>query len=152
MTERHTSFTAFVEEHEPRLRAAMIARYGPDQGREATSEALAYSWEHWDRIRSMTNPAGYLYRVAQHAGLPRKRHPVFPEPPHHSEPLVEPGLPAALASLSERQRVTVMLVHSFGWSQTETARFLGISESALRNHLRRGMAKLRSALEVTVDA
>jgi RNA polymerase sigma-70 factor (ECF subfamily) len=152
MTERHTSFTAFVEEHETRLRAAMIARYGPDRGGEATSEALAYGWEHWERIRSMDNPAGYLYRVAQHAGIPRRRHPVFPEPPHQSEPLVEPGLPDALAALSERQRVAVMLVHSFGWTQSETARFLNISESSLRNHLRRGMSKLRSALEVTVDA
>lgn len=152
MTECHASFTAFVEEHESRLRAAMIACYGPDRGGEATSEALAYGWEHWDRIRSMDNPAGYLYRVAQHAGIPRRRHPVFPEPPHHSDPLIEPGLPDALAALSERQRAAVMLVHSFGWTQSETARFLGISESSLRNHLRRGMSKLRSALEVTIDA
>jgi len=152
MTELHTSFTAFVEQHEPRIRAAMIARYGPDRGSEATSEALAYGWEHWERIRGMNNPAGYLYRVGCHAGIPRRREAVFPEPPHHSDPLVEPGLPAALAGLSDRQRVAVMLVHSFGWTQTEAAAFLGTSESTLRNHLRRGMAKLRSSLEVKVDA
>jgi DNA-directed RNA polymerase specialized sigma24 family protein len=152
MTERDTSFTAFVEENEPRIRAAMIARYGPDRGREATAEALAYGWEHWDRVRTMLNPAGYLYRVAQHAGSPPRRQPVFPQPPHHSDPLVEPALPRALETLSEKQRVAVMLVHSFGWSQVETARFLGVSESTLRNHLRRGMSKLRDVLEVTVDA
>jgi RNA polymerase sigma-70 factor (ECF subfamily) len=152
MAERETSFTTFVQEHEPRLRAAMIARYGPDRGGDAASEALAYGWEHWDRIRKMENPAGYLFRAAQHDGVRSERRPVFPDLPHQSDPLVEPGLPTALSRLSNQQRIAVMLVHSFGWTQVEAAGFLGISESTLRNHLRRGMRKLRSALGVMVDA
>jgi len=30
-----------------------------------TAEALAYAWENWDRLSSMKNPVGYLYRVGQ---------------------------------------------------------------------------------------
>ena len=144
-----TSFTAFVREVEPRLRWALVARFGPDDGRDATAEALAYGWEHWDRIGVMENPAGYLYRVGTRSKRRRWHRPVFPSPPHHSEPWVEPGLPAALARLSRRQRTAVVLVHSLGWTHDEVAEVMGVSVSTVRNHLARGMAKLRRFLEVS---
>jgi DNA-directed RNA polymerase specialized sigma24 family protein len=152
MTDAATTFTRFVEENEPRIRAAMIARFGRERGADATSDALAYGWENWERIQPMENPAGYLYRVAQHSGGRMRSRPVFPDPPHQSEPLVEPGLPAALSRLSDNQRMAVMLVMAFGWTQHETAEFLGVSDSTVRNHLRRGLSKLRTALGVTIHA
>ena len=39
------AFTEFVQSVEPRLRLALMAGYGPERGREATAEALAYAWE-----------------------------------------------------------------------------------------------------------
>jgi RNA polymerase sigma-70 factor (ECF subfamily) len=66
-----TSYTGFVEDVEPRLKHALSAALGPDRGLEAAAEALSYGWEHWDRIRSMDNPAGYLYRVGYRSGLKR---------------------------------------------------------------------------------
>lgn len=140
------TFTSFVRETEPRLRAALVAHFGPDRGREATAEALAYGWEHWERIRSMNNPAGYLYRVGQHTGFRRSRRPLFPSTPVHTEPTVEPALPTALAGLSRRQRTAVILIHCYGWTPTEVAEFLGISVSTVRNHLERGMSRLRSVI------
>jgi len=140
------SFTRFVEEVEPRLRVALVARFGPEDGRDATADALAYGWEHWERVGGMVNPAGYLFRVGQHAGMRRWRRPALPPPPHQSEPSVEPALPGALARLSHRQRTTVLLVHGFGWTHEEVADLLDVSTSTVRNHLRRGMSKLRSAL------
>lgn len=143
-----STFTSFVREHEPRLRWALVARFGPDRGREAAAEALAYGWVHWDRVAVMENPAGYLYRVGYRRGIRRRRRPVFPTPPERSEPWVEPGLPDALARLSGRQRTAVVLVHSFGWTYVEVAGVMGVSVSTVRNHVARGMAKLRAALEV----
>jgi len=140
------TYTAFVEETQPRLSQALVARFGPDEGSEATAEALAYGWEHWDRIGKMENPAGYLYRVGRHKGMRRWRRPVLPPPPPHGDPIVEPGLPRALARLSHRQRTAVILVHSFAWTHEEVADVMGVSVSTVRNHLRRGMDKLRSAL------
>ena len=58
-------FERFFVEVEPRLRRALVARYGSDRGREATAEALAYAWEHWSRVQAMERPVGYLYRVGQ---------------------------------------------------------------------------------------
>lgn len=40
-----TEFVAFARTVEPRLRIALMARFGPDRGREAASEALAWAWE-----------------------------------------------------------------------------------------------------------
>ena len=48
-------FTEFVRAVEPRLRIALMARYGPERGREATAEALAYAWEHWERVAEMNH-------------------------------------------------------------------------------------------------
>jgi hypothetical protein len=75
------SFTAFFREAEPRLRRALIAAVGAERGREATSDALAYAWEHWERIEDMENPAGYVYRVGRsRAGRFAYDGVRFPEP------------------------------------------------------------------------
>lgn len=140
------TYTAFVEDTLPRLRQALVARFGPDEGSEATAEALAYGWEHWERIERMENPAGYLYRVGRNKGMRRWRRPVLPPAPQHADPIVEPGLPRALGRLSHRQRTAVILVHSFDWTHEEVSDVMGVSVSTVRNHLRRGMEKLRSAL------
>jgi RNA polymerase sigma-70 factor (ECF subfamily) len=127
-----------------------VAALGVDLGADATAEALAYGWEHWDRIREMENSAGYLYRVGRSRGRRLGRRPlVLPGVRPVSEPWVEVGLPAALADLSERQRVSVLLVHSLGWSQSEVGRLLGVSQGAVHTHLERGLKRLRSKLGVS---
>ena len=141
------SFEAFVERVEPRLRIALTAVFGPDTGRDATAEALAYGWEHWQRVSAMDNPVGYLYRVGRSSQRRRKLRPWLPVP-QHVMPTVEPGLPAALASLSEKQRLAVVLVHADGWSRTEAAELMRVSVSALDTHLARGLARLRTELGV----
>ena len=52
------SFTRFVKETEVRLKYALCAALGSDRGMAATAAALAYGWEHWDRVQAMENPAG----------------------------------------------------------------------------------------------
>ena len=144
------SFTVFVKEVEPRLRRALAVAFGVERGAEATAEALAYGWEHWERIEKMENPAGYLYQVGRSRARRRKvLRPSFPAPPADHAPWVEPGLPSALGRLTEHQRTAVWLVHGFEWTQEEVARLLGISISSVRKHLARGERKLQSALRVT---
>jgi DNA-directed RNA polymerase specialized sigma24 family protein len=141
------AFRRFLVEAEPRLRRALVAAYGGDRGREAAAEALAYGWEHWDEISAMTNPIGYLYRVGQSRTRSRKTRTVFGRP-QSGEPWIEPGLGAALAALSERQRVAVVLVHGFGWSLAEVAELTGIAVTTVQTHVERALARLRAALEV----
>lgn len=144
------AFTLFVSQVEDKLRFALTAALGTECGREAAAEALAYGWEHWDRVRDADNPAGYLYRVGlNHGKKMRSRGRVrFPDVPVQKLPWVEPGLPAALRGLPEQQRVTVFLVYGHEWSMTEVAILLGVSKGTVQKHLERGMEKLRRKLGV----
>jgi RNA polymerase sigma factor (sigma-70 family) len=146
-------FEEFVLAAEPPLRRALVTAYGYEDGREAAAEALAYAWEHWDRVREMPNAIGYLFRVAQSSAARgrrwRRRTPpalVLPSGPEHQ---FEPGLPAALASLSERQRLAVVLVHGFGYTLREVADLTGTKVTTVQNHLERGLRRLRDQLGVT---
>jgi RNA polymerase sigma factor (sigma-70 family) len=141
------SFSRFVADIEPRLRRALVAFYGVDVGSEATADALAWAWEHWDSVEAMTNPVGYLFRVGQSRSRRYRRRAIVLPAVHESElPDIDPRLPVALAALSSRQRAAVLLVHAHAWTQAETADALGCSVSTVRNHLDRGMRRLRTAL------
>jgi DNA-directed RNA polymerase specialized sigma24 family protein len=144
-------FEEFYVVAEPRLRHALVAALGANRGREGAAEALAYAWEHWDRVGGMEYPLAYLFRVGQSRTRGRASRVMFPAPPDVSLPWIEPGLPRALATLSEHQRVAVVLAHGFGWTHREIAELLDVSASTVQNHVERGIAKLRTALEVSVN-
>lgn len=147
------TFDEFAATSGRRVRAALVAAYGPDVGMDAAAEAIAYGWENWDRLQTMGNPAGYMYRVGQSAaGKLRRPAGLLPAPPPERMPDIEPGLVPALNDLSENQRVCVVLVHAYDWSQVEVAELLDITPQTVRTHLRRALAHLQSALEVAEDA
>ena len=153
MVADETSFDGFVRYAEQRLSFAFGAAYGPELGAEATAEALAYAWEHWERLRGMDNPVGYLFRVGQSKARRYRwrRPPVAPLPHDSSEPWAEPGLLAGLAALSRNQRVALVLVEGFDWTQQDVADLLGISRSSVQKHYERGLNRLRRLLEVKSD-
>lgn len=145
MDDQRTAFTAFVAEVEPRLRRALVALRGREAGRDATAEALAWAWEHWDQVQAMDNPAGYLYRVGSSRSR-EKRRALLPAAAVAASPAFEPGLAPALANLTERQRSAVVLVHGCGWSYSEVAEAIGVTKSSVGTHVARGMEQLRTAL------
>ncbi len=118
-----SSFTEFVQDAEPRLRRALLGAVGLDATPDAVAEALAYAWANWDRISTMDNPVGYLYRVGQ-TSTRSKKVPILPPPDPAVMPEVEPRLIEAL----------------------------DISASAVGTHVSRGIDKLRNQLEVTPNA
>lgn len=147
------TFEEFVRRDGNRLRAGLVAAYGPDVGADATAEALAYGFEHWERIGPMENPAGYLYRVGQsEARRHHRRQGYLPARSAAGMPEFEPALAPALESLTEPQRVGVILVHALGWTLRDAAGVLDVEVSTLRTHVSRAMTKLRTALEVAPDA
>lgn len=153
MVSQGVTFEEFVRRDGVRLRAGLVAAYGPEVGADACAEALAHGFEHWDQVGPMTNPAGYLYRVGQSEARrhfrPRAFMPAVASP---GMPEFEPGLAPALETLTEPQRVGVVLVHALGWTLREAAELLDVDVSTLRTHIARAMVKLRTALEVSVDA
>lgn len=153
-TERHDDvdeFRSFVTHVEQRLRLALVAAHGPELGRVAVADALSWAWEHWDRVQTMTNPAGYLYRVGRTAA---RRHRLRPLPPvlrtaprQPDEEFIDPAVVDAVNRLPHQQRRVVLLVHAFGWSQQDVADLLGITPSSVKQALDRGVAKLHKELE-----
>jgi DNA-directed RNA polymerase specialized sigma24 family protein len=142
-------FEHFVAEAGPRLGRALTALYGFEDGRDATAEALAYAWENWHRLQHIANLPGYLFRVGQTRGR-RRRQPVaslfaIGECGDYN---FEPGLPGALAALTQRQRLAVVLVHGYGYTLREVAELTGIRPTTVQNHLSRGLSRLRSLLGV----
>lgn len=147
------SFIDFARDAAPRLRRALVAAYGEQEGREGMAEAMAYAWEHWDRIQGMENPIGYLYRVGRSRGLWGFRRPVrLPRlDPPNEQPWIEPALPRALEQLSKRQRTAVLLVKGYGCTYQEVADILGLSPNTIHKHVDRALAKLRNDLQVGAD-
>lgn len=150
MADQADEFSAFVAAVEPRLHRALVALCGREEAKDATAEALAYAWQHWERVGAMSNSGGYVYRVARSRARRRRVRPIYPEVVD-GMPDVEPGLPSALASLPERQRIAVVLVHGWDYSYEEVAELMGVSVSTLRNHLARGLSALRTRLGMRAD-
>ena len=145
-------FDTFVVEVQDRVRRALIPLAGSDAARQATIDGLVHVWQRWDRVASMDNPAGYLYKVSR--SRLRFDRPLGERLPDDlagpdGEPPFEPALVSLLAGLTKRQRVSVYLVHGCRWPVPEVAELLGISASTVRNHADRGLSKLRRQLEVT---
>lgn len=146
-------FADSVRQIELPLRRALVAAYGVEVGVEAAADAWAWAWAHRDEWLGMSNRAGYLFRVGQSAARRHRRKPiVLPSAPDVTDDVVvSPELPDALAKLTARQRGAVLLVHGHGYSLVEAAELLGVSVSTLRNHLDRGLRRLRRSLREPTD-
>jgi DNA-directed RNA polymerase specialized sigma24 family protein len=145
------TFTEFARVAEPRLRLALGVAFGFDLAQEATADALAFAWEHWDRVMKAANPVGYVFGVGRNRArrnLSRQHAPFLPPVQSSEIPWVEPGLPGALGRLSVRQREVIMLLHCFEWTLSEVADLLGLARGTVQLHERRGMARLRRDLGV----
>jgi DNA-directed RNA polymerase specialized sigma24 family protein len=148
-------FDEFVRRVESRLRVALVATYGSHDGRAATVDALSWAWEHWDRLRTLDNPVGYLFRVGQSASrryavrpIPLDRPPAEGVGPDGDEMSINPALADAIRRLPVQQRTVVMLVHAFGWTQRDVAQLLEVNPSTVREHLGRALTRLTHELEV----
>jgi len=145
------AFETFVATDGPRLRRALVASYGVELGSDACADALAWAWEHWPRLATMTNPVGYLFRVGQSATRKQRRWRrtvVLPREPAADDAGEPSGhLDEALLALPERQRRVAILVHGYGYSYAEVAEMTGASVAGVRSDLHRAMTRLRNRLE-----
>lgn len=142
-------FLTFVQPYYEAARRGLAARFGSDMAEELAAEVLAWAWEHEAAVRGAENPAGYLYRVGQSRArryLRWRRSLSVAPSPRPPEAAVDPALHDALGRLRPKQRLAVLLVHAFGYSYAEAAAQSGMSEAALRNHLHRGMRRLRALM------
>jgi len=141
------TFETFVAESRPRLDRAFIGcrGYGPHE--DATSEALAYAFDNWERVSAMQYPVAYLLRVGLTRTAAAKAPPLPIPEPDEMPTWFEPGLVPCLRRLPVQQRTAVWLVHGCRWTYREVADAMGISRSAVGTHVGRALSSLRAGLE-----
>jgi RNA polymerase sigma factor (sigma-70 family) len=111
--------------------------------------------EHWDRVGSMDDPRGYLYRTAMNGVRSRYRRAVLGAKrtlgvtrPDDEMAAVDArdSTVRALATLSPRQRAAVVLMDLLGLPSEEVAKMLGIRASTVRMHTSRAHAALKETM------
>lgn len=149
------TFASFFEQAEPRLRTALSGAFGTEIGRDAAADALAWAWQHRERLDDLDNPIGYLYRVGRSRALRDVRRREVPRAGDddavdeaREDPDPELTLLALVAALPEHQRVAVWMVHGLGYRHADVAALLGCAAPTVATHVRRGLACLRRQLEV----
>ena len=101
------------------LRRALVLRFGLDVGSEAHADAVAFALENSDRVLTLSNPAGYLFRVGQSSAKRLRRWgrtleaQRSPAPDRASD---VPELDRVLEALKPNHRAAVVLVHGYGYS------------------------------------
>jgi hypothetical protein len=103
----HDQFTEFVADVEPTVRRALSEEFGPEAGREATADALAFAWANWERVTAADDSAAYLVQVG-HTAAERHRPlatgdvvPILPRSQAAFDALVPPVGAAAAITRAE---------------------------------------------------
>jgi RNA polymerase sigma-70 factor (sigma-E family) len=126
-------------------------------GEEIAQDAFARLAERWHQV---DDPPAYLRTTVVNLCRSRIRRAMLSRRYPHQPQTMVPGpeesiamvlahapIQAALARLPRRQREVVVLRYYQGLSDTQVARALGISASAVKSHLRRAKATLSKDLE-----
>jgi RNA polymerase sigma-70 factor, ECF subfamily len=147
----------FASEYRTLFRALFLVTGSPQEAEELMQDAFLKVWERWDRVCRMENPNGYLFRVAMNAARSRIRrlrvaakHVVSAE--HPDDPFavadLRDELVRALAHLSERQRMALVLTDLLDLPAEEAAQVLRVRTPTIRSLA----SQARAALRVTMGA
>src|SRR5512132_3342393 len=148
------TFDEFVEEEHDRLFKALYFVTGRrEDAEDLAQDAFLKLWERWDRIGRITDPTGYLFRVALNgfrmrlrraAVALRKLAPVTPEADAFAEAEMRADVRSLLLGLTQRQRAALLLVDLLGYPAEQAARILRVRPSTVRNLASQGRRALRA--------
>jgi RNA polymerase sigma-70 factor (ECF subfamily) len=150
------TFESFFAAQSDRLFGAMcVVTRDPGEAEELTQEAFVRVWERWERVRTLDDPVGYLYRTAMNCfRMALRRQAVrrrlgieraTPDPFDAVESRAT--LDRALGGLSPRQRAAVVLTELLGFPSDEAGRLLGVKPVTVRVLASQAQAAMRSSME-----
>ncbi|GIU98553.1 MAG: RNA polymerase subunit sigma-24 [Actinomycetota bacterium] len=152
VTRAPAGFDAFFGEHHARLvRACLVLTGDPAEAEDLAQEAMARALERWDRVSTMDDPEGYVYRTAinLHRNAVRRlaraaRRRITPAPTDEAEAADRRlDLLRAIRSLPPTQREALALVEWLGYTAEEAGAVLGIDAASVRGRLHRARRTLR---------
>lgn len=145
----------FLRERTALFGALCLVTRNRHEAEDLVQDAFVRVLERWDRVGVMDDPRGYLYQTAMNAFRSRYRRALLVAkrtfgvaPPDDAMAMVDARDAAvrALATLSPRQRVAVVLTDLLGYPSEEAARMLGIRASTVRMHTSRAHAALKETM------
>ena len=158
MDEVVTSFEDFFRStHVDLFRALCLIAGSREEAEDVMQIAFLRVLERWDRVRTMENASGYVYRVAVNELRSRYRRAVRSMQRAIGGREADDAFAAvedrdevvrALGSLSVQQRAAIVLTGLLGYSSEEAGHMLGISASAVRSHATKARDAIRERSEV----
>jgi RNA polymerase sigma factor (sigma-70 family) len=149
------TFDEFWTAQRDRIGRALAMTVGDlDLATDAVDEAMARAYQRWDRVATLDNPAGWVYRVGLNwtRSLHRRRRrtpPAWLASPASSTDAygLDPSIDAAMAALPESRRSVVVCRLLLGWSEAQTAVALGLRPGTVKSRLSRAVDELAVTLE-----
>jgi DNA-directed RNA polymerase specialized sigma24 family protein len=134
----------FDVEHRRLHRALCVLTGDPHEAEELAQDAFVRVWEHWDRVRAMADPTGYLLAL---------RAQFTPREAADSLSVVDDRdtVVRRLRRLTRNQRAAVVLLDLLEFTSEEAASILRSTPGAVRTQASRGRAALRQT-EGDLDA
>ncbi|HEX2029794.1 MAG TPA: sigma-70 family RNA polymerase sigma factor [Actinomycetota bacterium] len=144
----------FQDESETLFRRLCLVTGNRAEAEDVMQDAFLSVYERWERVRSLEDPVGYLYRTAFNAFRKRSRRAAMalrramraPSGDEFAAAESRTIVSAALAKLTPRQRAAVVLTELLEFDSGEAGRILGIKPSTVRalsfqarESIRRGM-------------
>jgi RNA polymerase sigma factor (sigma-70 family) len=152
--EKRARFDEFFEdEHERLFKALYFVTGNRQDAEELMQDAFMKLWERWDQIERMSDPTGYLFRVALNgfrmrrrraATALRKHAPVTEEADLFAEAEMRADVQRLLLGLTQRQRAALLLVDLLGYPSEQAARILRVCPSTVRALATQGRRALRA--------
>jgi RNA polymerase sigma-70 factor, ECF subfamily len=150
------SFDDFFQEQAQQLFRRMCLVTG-DRGEaeEILQDAFLSLYERWDRVASMDDPVGYLYRTAFNRWKRRSRRAArelrtLTGAVDRSDEFAgvdqRDALDRGLAALTPRQRAAIVLTEMLGYTSPEAAELLGVRDVTVRSLASQGRSTLRTVL------
>jgi RNA polymerase sigma-70 factor, ECF subfamily len=150
------SFESFFREEQASLyRALWLLTRNGHEAEELMQDAFLRLWERWERVGSLEDPVGYLYRTAMNLFRSRLRRAAvavrravghLPARDPLGEVEEREAVARALGALTRRQRAAVVLTDLLGFTSDEAGAALGISGSTVRVLTSRARATLEKEL------
>ncbi len=148
-------FVEVYERHYGRVvRALQISGLDRASAEDVAQEAFARTLGHWTRVRTGTNPPGYVYKAAFRLARRSWQRPANDPLPMDVPVLGDVGAQAVtwvaaervLAGMPSRRRSCAVMCFVVGLSTKEAARALGIAEGTVRKQLELARRSLEEGL------
>ena len=143
----------FREEHERLFKSLYFVTGSRADAEELMQDAFLRLWERWDRIDTIDDPTGYLFRVSMNLFRSRYRRAslavrrMFSLAPDATDDLAavetRDEVVRLLRGLEPRQRAAVLLTSMLDYSAAEAGQMLGLRASSIRSLTTRARARMR---------